>query len=202
MAPLLATTLLSSLLALLAPPAGAEPDPAGRWPLSPRPEVIDAFDPPASAYGAGHRGVDLAGRPGQRIRAALPGTVTVAAPLAGRGVVVVDHGPTRTTYEPVTAAVSVGDTVVAGDLLGSLELPLSHCFPDACLHWGWIRGETYMDPLHLVGGPGPVRLLPLWRDVPIRHATPAPREKWDQRPVGRSPLGPAVVLPPARTVWE
>ena len=49
--------------------------------------------------------------------------------------------------------------------MGTLELPGSHCFPRACLHWGWLEGETYLDPLRLVGA-GPVRLLPLWRPAP------------------------------------
>ncbi len=84
----------------------------------------------------------------------------------------VDHGATRTTYEPVTASVAVGDTVAAGGPVGRLELPGSHCFPAACLHWGWIRNvdDVYLDPLLLVGA-GPVRLLPLWRDDPV--GTPA-----------------------------
>jgi hypothetical protein len=55
---------------------------------------------------------------------------------------------------------------VAGAQIGSLQLAGSHCFPRACLHWGWIEGETYLDPLRLVGA-GPVRLLPLWRDAPV-----------------------------------
>ena len=101
--------------------------------------------------------------------AALPGSVTFAGPLAGRGVVVVDHGATRTTYEPVTATVPVGATVAAGSPIGTLDLAGSHCFPRACLHWGWIEGETYLDPLRLVGA-GPVRLLPLWRDEPVARA--------------------------------
>ncbi len=129
--------------------------------MLPVPEVVAFFDPPESLYGSGHRGVDLAGHPGQRVRAALPGTVLYAAPLAGRGVVVVGHGATRTTYEPVTATVQGGDQVAAGDPIGTLELGGSHCLPRACLHWGWLRGDTYLDPLRLVGL-GPVRLLPLW----------------------------------------
>jgi murein DD-endopeptidase MepM/ murein hydrolase activator NlpD len=86
--------------------------------------------------------------------------------LAGRGVVVVDHGGTRTTYEPVDAVVDLGATVGAGQRIGTLELAGSHCLPHACLHWGWLAGETYLDPLRLVGA-GPVRLLPLWRDEPV-----------------------------------
>ena len=103
--------------------------------------------------------------------AALPGAVTFAGSLAGRGVVVVDHGATRTTYEPVAASVAVGTPVAAGAQVGTLELAGSHCFPRACLHWGWIEGETYLDPLRLVGA-GPVRLLPLWRDEPVARAPP------------------------------
>jgi murein DD-endopeptidase MepM/ murein hydrolase activator NlpD len=146
---------------LAAPPDGrVETTAAGVWPLRPQPEVVLRFDPPASPWAAGHRGVDLAGRAGQAVRAALSGRVSYAAPLAGRGVVVVDHGDTRTTYEPVRADVVVGDRVAAGDRLGALEAPGSHCAPDVCLHWGWIRGDVYLDPLRLVGL-GPVRLLPL-----------------------------------------
>lgn len=149
------------------PPVADPPatDPVGVWPLHPQPEVVDRFDPPDQPWGAGHRGVDLAGRAGQEVRSALPGRVVFAGRIAGRGVVVVGHGSTRTTYEPVTATVRVGDTLPAGGPIGRLELTGSHCFPRTCLHWGWLRGEEYLDPLRLVGA-GPVRLLPLWRVLP------------------------------------
>jgi len=148
----------------------ARTDPVGVWPLRPAPEVVGDFDPPDSPYGPGHRGVDLAGAVGQVVHAALPGRVSFAGSIAGRGVVVVDHGATRTTYEPVTATVTLGSPVARGDPIGTLQLGGSHCFPRACLHWGWISGggidgETYLDPLRLVGH-GPVRLLPLWRAEP------------------------------------
>ena len=136
----------------------------GVWPLRPRPAVVAGFDPPASRWGRGHRGVDLAGWPAAAVRSALPGTVTFAGRLAGRGVVVVSHGDTRTTYEPVDASVTVGDRVAAGAVLGRLQLFGSHCFPRWCLHWGLIQGrEHYLDPLTLVGA-APVRLLPLAGD--------------------------------------
>jgi murein DD-endopeptidase MepM/ murein hydrolase activator NlpD len=98
---------------------------------------------------------------GQQVHAALAGVVTFAGRLAGRGVVVVDHGSLRTTYEPVGASVQVGDRVGAGEVIGRLQLFGSHCFPGACLHWGLIEGrDHYLDPLTLVGA-APVRLLPL-----------------------------------------
>jgi murein DD-endopeptidase MepM/ murein hydrolase activator NlpD len=171
MPPLTRTLVLLVLLAWLvaspasvtAPPAGAEEAvPAGAWPLRPEPEVTRAFDPPEDRWDAGHRGVDLLGSPGAAVRAALPGRVTFAARIAGRGVVVVDHGGTRTTYEPVRAAVRRGRLVAAGAVLGHLATAGSHCPPRACLHWGWLRGQTYLDPLLLVGA-GPLRLLPLGR---------------------------------------
>lgn len=161
--------LWPALLLLLALPAASvagEDDPVGVWPLRPEPEVVARFDPPTSPYGPGHRGVDLLGQGGQSVHVALAGTVTYAGPLAGRGVVVVSHGDTRTTYEPVSAAVSVGEAVDQGAPLGSLQAFGSHCAPRVCLHWGWLRGETYLDPLRLVGA-GPIRLLPLWRDEPV-----------------------------------
>jgi len=143
-------------------PAATAADPRGSavWPLQPQPRVMHAFDPPADPWGAGHRGVDLLGRAGQQVHAALAGTVSFAGTLAGRGVVVVDHGTTRTTYEPVDPAVDAGQAVPTGAVIGQLQGGMSHCFPLVCLHWGLLRGEEYLDPLSLLGH-GPVRLLPL-----------------------------------------
>ncbi|GAB4005822.1 murein hydrolase activator EnvC family protein [Nocardioides ultimimeridianus] len=168
-----ALLLLVALPLLLAPSASTA---QGVWPLPPPHRVVHAFDPPDSTYGAGHRGVDLAGHPGEVVRAALAGRVVFAGLLAGRGVVVVDHGATRTTYEPVAATVHVGDPVAAGGQIGRLTLAQSHCFPAACLHWGLIRNsdDAYLDPLTLVGA-APIRLLPLWRELPWALPIAAPQ---------------------------
>jgi murein DD-endopeptidase MepM/ murein hydrolase activator NlpD len=173
----LVVAVVLAVLVSLARPAGAtgvpvDPVPVGVWPLQPAPQVVRAFDPPDSKWGPGHRGVDLAGTVGQVVHTALAGRVTYAARLAGRGVVVVDHGSTRTTYEPVFASVHVGDVLARGQPIGSLELAGSHCFPQACLHWGWKRGEDYLDPVLLVGA-GPIVLLPLWRRAPTEGFTTA-----------------------------
>jgi murein DD-endopeptidase MepM/ murein hydrolase activator NlpD len=82
-----------------------------------------------------------------------------AGVLAGRGVVVVDHGDLRTTYEPVAADVPKGGFVFAGDRLGSLQRGHAGCPVAACLHWGLLRGEEYLDPMSLLRRD--VRLLPL-----------------------------------------
>ncbi len=84
------TTIISLLLATTGLTGSSPGSATGVWPLDPRPAVVAGFDPPLSAYGAGHRGVDLAGAPGQQVRAAAAGRVTFAGSLAGRGVVVVE----------------------------------------------------------------------------------------------------------------
>jgi len=124
--PLVVIAVTAVALVSLTRPDGAvgapvDPVPVGVWPLVPTPEVVRAFDPPDSQWGSGHRGVDLSGSVGQVVRTALAGRVTFAARLAGRGVVVVDHGPTRTTYEPVSARVRVGEVLARGQPIGTLE---------------------------------------------------------------------------------
>ncbi|NYG58134.1 murein DD-endopeptidase MepM/ murein hydrolase activator NlpD [Nocardioides daedukensis] len=167
-----------------ADPGGEQPT-RGVWPLDPRPAVVGGFAPPTEKWGAGHRGVDLNGSAGQPVRASLPGTISFAGSIAGRGVVSVEHGDTRTTYEPVVASVDVGDPVSAGEVIGRLELRGSHCLPAACLHWGWLRGSAYLDPLDLVGA-ARVRLLP-------PGGLPAPTLPSEMN--GESPGGAASVVP-------
>lgn len=147
-------------LSTMAPPHGAAAATAGWvWPLDPRPDVVKAFAPPAQRWSAGHRGVDLAGYASEPVLSAGGGVVSFAGMLGGRGVVTVSHGALRTTYLPVGADVFVGQHVQAGDVIGTLAVIGGHCLPRICLHWGLLRGSTYLNPLTLVGA-GPVRLLP------------------------------------------
>lgn len=155
--------LLAVLLVLAPSTAGAAgdlPSPATA-PLPGSP--VTAFDPPEQDWLPGHRGVDLAGDPGQRIQAAAAGTVSFAGIVAGVSVITVDHGSVRTTYQPVRALVSAGQQVTMGQPIGELEAGHEGCPAEACLHWGLRRGEEYLDPMSLLGGPGDgsaVRLLP------------------------------------------
>lgn len=144
-----------------APSAAAAPIPApatSQWPLTGAVRVIGGFDPPAQRWLAGHRGVDLAARHGQPVLAAAAGRVSYAARIAGRGVVVVDHGGVRTTYEPVEPLAAVGDRVHAGTVIGRIGNG-GHC-SNRCLHWGLKRGQTYLDPLRMIAGQSLLRLLP------------------------------------------
>jgi murein DD-endopeptidase MepM/ murein hydrolase activator NlpD len=140
----------------------AAPPATALWtaPLRGSPQVARPFDPPATVYGAGHRGVDLAGTPGEPVLAAGDGVVVFAGMVAGRPVVSIEHaGGLRTTYEPVSPEVGAGQAVARGSPIGSLLAGHPGCPVAACLHWGLRRGGTYLDPLLLLGLPR-VRLLP------------------------------------------
>ncbi len=165
-------TRLALLLVLLAGgPTPSAPGPGFGWPLRGTPVVDRGFEPPRSAYGAGHRGVDLRAALGAPVLAAGAGQVSYAGLLAGRGVVTVTHPDgLRTTYEPLTVAVRVGQAVGAGGVLGHLATGHASCRPGTvCLHWGLLRGQTYLDPLSLVV-PTRMRLLPLG----VTPGAPAP----------------------------
>jgi murein DD-endopeptidase MepM/ murein hydrolase activator NlpD len=157
-------TLVTLLLACTLPAAGLSlQPPEWRWPLGPSaPQVVRVFAPPATPWGPGHRGVDLATRAGLPVYASASGTVSYAGRLAGRGVIAITHGSLRTTYLPVRPSVRKGQSVAAGSRIGTVE-PSTHCTAP-CLHWGLLRGDTYLDPLQLVQRE--VRLLPQWRTEP------------------------------------
>lgn len=127
-------------------------------------DVRGRFDPPASAWSAGHRGVDLTAAAGQPVRSPAPGTVTFAGSVAGKPVVVVAHpGGLRSTFEPAVATVERGAAVSAGDVVArrsARDAGSAHCAARGCVHWGVLRGETYLDPLTLLGEDVPIVLLP------------------------------------------
>ncbi|MFC7644456.1 murein hydrolase activator EnvC family protein [Streptosporangium lutulentum] len=140
------------------------PEPSARWewPIAGRPRVIRGFAPPPQPWLSGHRGVDLAATPGTEVRAAGPGIIGYAGPLAQRGVVTVLHANgLRTTYLPVQPSVRRGQAVSGGEVIGVVQDVGGHC-PAGCLHWGLLREHLYLDPLLLLGH-GQVRLLPTWR---------------------------------------
>ena len=140
-----ATVLLALALAF---PAG--------WPVD-DPRVVSGFRPPAADWQAGHRGVDLAARTSDPVRAMAAGVVGFAGVIAGKPVVTVTlPGGARLTYEPVLASVTVGTLVRDGDVIGRVASSGGHCGgARGCLHVG-LRSTTgtgdpaYRDPLSLL----------------------------------------------------
>lgn len=163
----LPSAVLGALLLLGAAPGvpGAVPEPAPstasraveyRPPV--RGAVLRLFDPPEVAWGAGHRGVDLTAPAASEVVAPAEGVVTVAGTVVDRGVVTIRHPDgLRSSLEPVTATVEVGDVVAAGEAVGVVTDRAAH----PGLHWGVRDGETYLDPLSLLPSAGPVVLLPV-----------------------------------------
>jgi murein DD-endopeptidase MepM/ murein hydrolase activator NlpD len=116
--------------------------------------VLRPFDAPATPYGPGHRGVDLAAVPGEPVRAALAGSVRFAGRVAGVTWVTVVHADgLATTYGGFVATVRAGDRVAMGT-------PLGHAGPRGRLDWGARRDGAYIDPLSLLGVPV-IRLVPV-----------------------------------------
>lgn len=140
--------------------AAADSPRAGSWspPISPA-VVLSRFDGPAAPWLPGHRGIDLRAGVGVPVRAAGAGRVSFVGRVAGRGVLTIDHGGLRTSYEPIDAAVVLGQAVAAGALVGTVATGSGHCGDGSCLHLGLRRGRQYLDPLLLITS-GTVRLLP------------------------------------------
>ncbi len=162
---------------------GDKPAPRFGWPLPGSPTVVRAFQPPALRYGPGHRGVDLAAVTGAPVLAAGTGTVVFAGTVAGHGVVSVDHpGGLRTTYEPVSPSVTVGDEVAKGERIGTVASGHPGCPVTNCLHWGVLRGPAhdgqYLDPLRLLAA-ARVRLLPISSSAcgSFQHLAPEPEHR-------------------------
>lgn len=131
--------------------SSARADGSWSWPLGGR-AVDRSYAAPPGPYAAGHRGVDLAGSPGETVTAVAAGTVAFVGEVAGTPVVTVSHGAERSTYQPVLASVEVGRGVDAGDAIGTLLPGHTGCGAAACLHLGRLEGETYLDPTELLGG--------------------------------------------------
>ncbi len=153
--------------------AQATSQPAWSWPLQGDSVVERTFAPPKTRWGVGHRGVDLLGEIGQPVVAAGDGDVTYAGKLAGKDVIAITHANgLRTTYEPVRATVRLGAHVAQGQRIGELTTGHSSCRADTtCLHWGLLRGDTYLDPLSLITQ-GRLRLLPTGPTSGSEYAEP------------------------------
>ncbi|GAA1417608.1 M23 family metallopeptidase [Agrococcus citreus] len=127
------------------------------WPVAST-EVVRAFDPPETPYGAGHRGIDIAAPAGTSVLAPDGGVVRFAGPVAGRPVVSIDHaGGLVSSFEPVQPSVSTGERVERGQPIGVL---LAGHAGGERLHLGARLHGAYVDPLPLLSVERPV-LLPM-----------------------------------------
>lgn len=138
---------------------------AGSWVWPVGGPVISGFDPPASPFGSGHRGIDIATPVGTEILAPEAGMVAFAGPIGGRLFLTIDHGHgLDSTYSWLSSlVVRRGDAVVAGQPVarsgdGHPGAPISH------LHFGVRLDEMYVDPLDYLT---PVDVSSLIRLAPL-----------------------------------
>ena len=127
--------------------------------------VIQAFDPPDTPYGSGHRGIDIAASVGTTLVAPADGTVTFAGPVGGYLFLTIDHGGGLfSTYSWLSAKlVRKGDHVLQGQPValtgwGHPAAPIPH------LHLGVKLDGAYVDPLSYLG---PVSLATFVRLAPF-----------------------------------
>ncbi len=107
--------------------------------------VADPFRAPVGPFGPGNRGIEYATAPGTQVRAIGAGVVAFAGPVAGRGVVSVDHpSGLRSTYTGLAEIdVVAGVAVAQGTIVGRTA---TH------LHLGLRDGRRYLDPAAFFGG--------------------------------------------------
>lgn len=144
----LARSLTGALLLifLLVPLGPASAAGAWTWPVVG--PVLKGYDPPASTYGAGHRGIDIAAPVGTAVVAVAAGTITFAGPVGGHLFVTVTHPDgLASTYSWVSAlGVHKGDQVVAGQTIA--RSGSGHPGDAiASLHFGVKLQGEYVDPM-------------------------------------------------------
>jgi murein DD-endopeptidase MepM/ murein hydrolase activator NlpD len=130
-----------------------------RWPLHGPRSVAAPYRAPAHEYGAGHRGIDIAAAPGQQLHAPAEGVVAFRGTVVDRPLLTLDHGAGYvSTYEPLDSALSPGDTVAAGDVIGVVAQG-GHS-AHGTVHVGVRLDGVYIDPLLLFDSPPRAVLLP------------------------------------------
>ena len=106
--------------------------------------ILDGFRPPEGAYGAGHRGVDLAAAPDQPVFSPIAGTVRWIGRVAGKDVITISDGSRNVSLEPVRSSIPIGGAVRRGELIGAVGRG-GHC--DArCVHVGLRIEGRYARP--------------------------------------------------------
>ena len=162
--------LLSASVSLVSSMVPANAQAAARattswdWPVPVPHPIVRPFIAPATAYAAGHRGIDISAGEGTPVTAPADGIVYFAGVVVDRPVLSIRHTDgVVSSYEPVESVLPAGTTVRRGDIVGHL-LP-GHC-TSACVHFGVRLYGEYVSPLNYLGGIRwsvllPTRLQPL-----------------------------------------
>lgn len=133
---------------------------AWRWPVGPPRTIVRPYIAPATAYSAGHRGLDIL-VPDAQVLAPADGTVHFSGVVVDRPVLSINHGDgIISSYEPVTSSLRKGEPVSRGDPIG--EAIPGHCSA-LCVHFGVRIDGEYVSPLSMLGEIPYAVLLPTRR---------------------------------------
>jgi murein DD-endopeptidase MepM/ murein hydrolase activator NlpD len=134
------------------------------WPVAPPHPIERPFIAPDSAYGPGHRGIDISSTDGTAVIAPADGVVSFAGMVINRPVLAIQHADGLvSSYEPVESDLLRGTRIQRGDTIG--RLLSGHC-TSACLHFGVRLYGQYVSPLNYLGGIPRSVLLPT-RPLPL-----------------------------------
>lgn len=148
-----------------ATPRAPAPKAGWQWPLLGSRVVLVHFRAPEHAWSPGHRGADLAAAPGAEVRAPADGTIAFRGVVVDRPLLTITHtGDLVTTLEPVDSPLRAGDTVRAGEVVGSLARG-GHA-PAGALHLGLRWHGEYINPLMMYGDLPRAVLLPCCAPLP------------------------------------
>ena len=182
MGSLLLALLLAGLPAVEARSSAPASSPPSTWSAPVAGPVVRRFEPPSKPWGPGHRGIDFAVDAGTPVRAAAPGVVAFAGPVAAARSVTISHsGDLRSAYSFLaTVAVAVGERVERGRVLG-LSGGRGPGHGPGVVHFSLRQGDDYVDPQPVLGGNGAVHLVPV--GSPLRP--PCPRLATNPAPAGK-----------------
>ena len=96
-----------------------------------------------------HTGVDIAGRPGDKVRASGNGIITYTgfSNIGGRTVVIKHNDKIRSTYLNIfDCYVAIGEHIFQGDIIASIGSDDDPSFKEPHLHFGIIYLDSYLNP--------------------------------------------------------
>lgn len=123
-------------------------------------EIIKAFSGETLVYNPTlnmwmtHNGIDIAGKEGAEVKAALAGVIQEVKHDDSKGLMVtIDHGGNGCTVYAGLAESSVkaGDKINAGQTVGTVGTPPCESVQGAHLHFEYLVKEEYMDPVEYLG---------------------------------------------------
>lgn len=124
--------------------------PVWEWPVDGGRQITTPYRAPATTYGAGHRGIDLAAPRGTAVRSPADGVVAFRGTVVDRALVTIEHaGGYVSSLEPVVSDLVPGDVVHVADVVGAVDAG-GHSAVDT-LHLGVRLDGAYINPLLLFG---------------------------------------------------